>query len=291
MDIDLELGRREAFIAAAGLVAVLAAALTPQLLGDHVAEALSGLSAAEPLPLLLAGCAFAAALICSSFAWRAALGHSRIGRSQAIARYGTGSLVNSLAPAHVGDAVRLALFASAVDADRPWLRTGGALAGVGLMRCLVTGVLALGAGLWAGLPVLPAAVLVTLALALVVPAVLTHRLSVGVAGWVLGAAAMRIAAAWAVCATLGIDSPLAAALVVVPAVDLAGLIPLTPGNIGVKSGAIAVALGTQGVGLTTALSAGIALHAVETAVGLCVGSASALWLARGRRRERPLEVL
>jgi uncharacterized membrane protein YbhN (UPF0104 family) len=291
MDIDLELGRREAVVAAAGLVAVLAAALTPQLLGDHVAEALSGLSAAEPLPLLLAGCAFAAALVCSSFAWRDALGHGRIGRGQAIARYGTGSFVNSLAPAHVGDAVRLALFASAVDADRRWLRTGGALAGVGLMRCLVTGVLALGAGLWAGLPVLPAAVLVTLACALVVPAVFTRRLSVGVAGWVLGATAMRIAAAWAVCATLGVDSPLAAALIVVPAVDLAGLMPLTPGNIGVKSGAIAFALGTQGVDLTTALAAGIALHAVETAVGLCVGSASALFLAHGRRRARVLEVL
>jgi uncharacterized membrane protein YbhN (UPF0104 family) len=292
--LGFELGRRGALFAGAGLLVVLTAAATPQLLGDQVGEALSGLSAASPLPLALAGAAFALALVCSAFAWRSALaGCGRLGRGDAVARYGAGSLVNSLAPAHVGDAVRLALFAQAVDADRKLLRTGGALAGVGLMRCLITGLLALWVGLAAGLPVLPAAVLVALAATLLVPALLTHRLSPSVAGWVTGAAVARIAATWAVCATLGIDSPLAAALVIVPAVDLAGLMPLTPGNLGVKSGAIAVALQTQGVDMTTALTAGIALHAVETAVGLTVGAASALYLARESRRapDPALEIL
>ena len=37
------------------------------------------------------------------------------------------------------------------------------------------------------------------------------------------------------------------ALLVVPAIDLAGLFAITPGNIGLKSGAIAIALQAQGV--------------------------------------------
>lgn len=71
-----------------------------------------------------------------------------------------------------------------------------------------------------------------------------------------------------------------AALLIVPTLDLAGQMPLTPGNIGVTSGAVAMALQAHGVGLTQALGAGIAFHAVETAAGLVFGLAGTLLLAR-----------
>ena len=40
---------------------------------------------------------------------------------------------------------------------------------------------------------------------------------------------------------LGIPHPLAAALLVVPALELAGVVPLTPANVGIAGGAAAVA--------------------------------------------------
>jgi hypothetical protein len=65
----------------------------------------------------------------------------------------------------------------------------------------------------------------------------------------------------------------------VPAIEVASIIPLTPGNVGVTSAAIAVAFQAHGVSFTQGLAAGIAFHAVETAVGIMFGLASVLWLA------------
>jgi hypothetical protein len=59
-------------------------------------------------------------------------------------------------------------------------------------------------------------------------------------------------------------------------------VPLTPGNLGIASGTTAVALQTRGIGLTQALTAGIALHAIETAASIALGGAGALFLARFR---------
>jgi uncharacterized membrane protein YbhN (UPF0104 family) len=97
--------------------------------------------------------------------------------------------------------------------------------------------------------------------------------------WIALSTAGRLAAATAVGAALGIRQPLAAAVVIVPMLEVAGMIPLTPGNIGVTSGAIAMAFQSQGISFTRGLAAGIAFHAVETAVGILVGVSSVIWLA------------
>ena len=60
---------------------------------------------------------------------------------------------------------------------------------------------------------------------------------------------------------------------------MTGLVPLTPGNVGIASAAIAVAFRTHGVSFDHGLAAGITFQALETAVGLTVGIASVLWLA------------
>src|SRR5436190_233852 len=103
--------------------------------------------------------------------------------------------------------------------------------------------------------------------------------AVRIVTWVALSTAGRLAAATAVGAALGIHRPLAAAVVIVPALDIAGLVPLTPGNMGVTSGAIALAFQAHGTSFTHGLAAGIAFHAVETAVGLMFGLASLVWLA------------
>ena len=97
--------------------------------------------------------------------------------------------------------------------------------------------------------------------------------------WIGGSTVARVGAAAAVAAAMGIHSPLVAALLIVPALDVAGVLPLTPGNLGVASGAVAVALSGHGVDGTTALSTGILFHALETLTSLAVGAAGALALA------------
>src|SRR5207253_11126430 len=71
----------------------------------------------------------------------------------------------------------------------------------------------------------------------------------------------------------------AAALLIVPALELVGLLPLTPGNLGITSAAVALTLREHGVPVAQAVGVGIGLHAVETLVGVVFGGACALSLA------------
>jgi uncharacterized membrane protein YbhN (UPF0104 family) len=254
------LDKRTIALAAFGMATLAVLVLSPQLFQHQVLDALAALEDAHTGWLWVAAAAFGAGLVLSGCAWRAAT--HLPDRVDACARYGVGSLVNSLAPAHAGDAVRLALFAKA-SPDSRLITAGKALAGVGIARLLCTGVLLL-------------ATLKPVALLLLFVVPVLGR----VPAWVTAATVARVGAAAAVAAAVGIPSPLLIALLVVPAIDLAGLIPITPGNIGLKSGAIALALQAQGVDVTTALSTGIAFHAVETLVGISFGSASSLYLSR-----------
>jgi uncharacterized membrane protein YbhN (UPF0104 family) len=254
------LDKRTIALAAFGMATLAVLVLSPQLFQRQVLDALAALEDAHAGWLWVAAAAFGAGLVLSGCAWRAAT--HLPDRVDACARYGVGSLVNSLAPAHAGDAVRLALFAKA-SPDSRLLTAGKALAGVGIARLACTGVLLL-------------ATLKPVALLLLFVVPVLGR----VPAWVTAATVARVGAAAAVAAAVGIPSPLLIALLVVPAIDLAGLIPITPGNIGLKSGAIALALQAQGVDVTTALSTGIAFHAVETLVGISFGSASSLYLSR-----------
>jgi uncharacterized membrane protein YbhN (UPF0104 family) len=254
------LDKRAILLAAFGMATLAVLVLSPQLFQRQVLDALAALEDAHVGWLWVAAAAFGAGLVLSGCAWRAAT--HLPDRVDACARYGVGSLVNSLAPAHAGDAVRLALFAKA-SPDSRLLTAGKALAGVGIARLLCTGVLLL-------------ATLKPVALLLLFVVPVLGR----VPAWVTAATVARVGAAAAVAAAVGIPSPVLIALLVVPAIDLAGLIPITPGNIGLKSGAIALALQAQGVDVTTALSTGIAFHAVETLVGISFGSASSLYLSR-----------
>jgi uncharacterized membrane protein YbhN (UPF0104 family) len=289
----------------AALAAVVAVATAPQLLGPHVADAFAGLGAANTGWLWCAAASFAASVACAAGAWRAAVGlcGARVSRVDACARYGVGSLVNTFTPARIGDVVRIALFSRALPgSDRLWT-TGGAFAAIGAARALALGVLVVTASAAGALPTWPVllaagAVASAAAAAFVarrtrVTGRIAHALeafrelgrrpsaSLPLVGWIFGATAARVAGAAASAAALGVEDPLLAALLIVPALDVAGLFPVTPGNVGLTSGAVAIALHGVGLNLTEAIAVGIALHAVETLAGVAFGLASAFWLASG----------
>jgi uncharacterized membrane protein YbhN (UPF0104 family) len=272
------------------LAAVATIALWP-LVGPAVAHAAEGLGRISPELLVLSGALFAAAPIFCGLAWRDAIVRAggAVGRVDACARYGVGSLVNSVAPAHLGDVARAVLLLEKLPAGGrrrivPWF---GVIQGARLAALAALAIAAALPGLLAFL-------------ALLVPgALVVATLGRGTTRLVLLAFLSPLAKAAAIAIVLvGLDvgSPLDA-MAVVPALELAALIPLTPGNVGVAGAAASGALYAQGLPMSTAVQAGLALHAIETAAGLTYGTASALaWLAglgpvrgvvRGWRALRP----
>src|SRR5205809_493718 len=71
-----------------------------------------------------------------------------------------------------------------------------------------------------------------------------------IVGWVAAATVARVGGTAAIAAALGVSDPVLAALIIVPTLDLTTVIPLTPGNIGIGTGTVAVALQARGVDLT-----------------------------------------
>jgi uncharacterized membrane protein YbhN (UPF0104 family) len=305
MTIREGIDRRAALLGGIALALLVAAVLAPPgVLSDRVADAFSGLGTADPRWLWLGGACFFGVIAASGCAWRCALrrcGGEAIGAGDATARYGAGSLVNALAPAGAGGAVRVALFSRTLPVnERIWVAAG--VAGViGLARGPVLALLVLAAAATGALPAWPVAVLAAALPTGVLMAWLARRWRphvrvahvldafralggcpravAAVVGWIGLATACRVAAAAAVLAALGVEDPARAALVMIPALALAGLFPVTPGNLGVGSGAAAVALALTGVPFPAALSAGIAFQALETAVSLLAGAAGIAYLA------------
>jgi uncharacterized membrane protein YbhN (UPF0104 family) len=295
---DWRIGRRGFAAAVLPLCALGAAVATPRLLGTRVSQALDTLGGADPRWLWLAAAGFALAVVGSAGSWRSAVSlvGGRTSLTDATARYGAGSLVNTFVPARAGDAVRLGLFSRLLADEQPLRTTGGAFAALGAARAVVLGALVV-AGAFTGAvplwPLLVAAALVAVGVAAAVRArhsrahildafralATSRTASRRLVGWIALSIAGRIAAATAVGAALGIGRPLVAALVIVPALDVSGILPVTPGNVGVANAAIAIAYRLHGVSLDHGIAAGITFQAIETVVGVTIGIASLLWLA------------
>jgi uncharacterized membrane protein YbhN (UPF0104 family) len=270
-----------------------------------VRQGFAGLADVDPAWLWTAALGFAVSLTASGCAWRAAL--VRCGgqtcRLDSAARYGVGSLLNSFAPARLGTALRFALFARVLDGESRLWTAGGIGTSVGVAHLIwLAGLLTFGS-VTGVLPAWPIAAIVLVAGAAVVAAYLARnsgssgrvmhlfdafrvfgrcpRAAGQMLAWIGLATAGRVAAATAIAAAFGVDNPLAAALLVVPALELAGTLPLTPGNIGFASAAVAFALKASGASADAALSAGIAFSAVETLTSIAFGAGSALYLLGG----------
>jgi uncharacterized membrane protein YbhN (UPF0104 family) len=296
------IGRKQILTACAALAVLAVVASMPHLLGGRVLAGFRGLDEAKPWLLWLAGASFAGSLAAAGMAWRVGLATcgSRVERSDAVARYCIGSAVNALTPARLGGAVRIGLFARTLEREGAlWTSSGlaaaiGAARAVWLLGLLVVAIAANVLAPWIAAVVVGAIVvagsLVFASRRLRSRRRLAHALDAfrqlgsspralaSLIGWMGVATAARVGSAGFAAWSLGIDHPFTAALLVVPVVDFAATLPLTPGNAGVSSAAVAFALKAHGAGASVALSAGIALAGVETLAALVAGSAAALVL-------------
>ncbi|MBV8079549.1 MAG: flippase-like domain-containing protein [Actinobacteria bacterium] len=290
-------------LAVAVLAAVVVAAATPQLLGTRVAHAVAAVQDANRTWLLVAALAFGAGFVSCVLAWRAALAASgaRISVLRGTASLGVGALVNTFVPARLGDVVKIALFSRSIDGPERIWTASGVYAAVSAARTLSIAALVVAASVTGALPLWPVlalcgAVGLVGALALSSPRWRKHRrvahllegfaalersprFAAQVLGWSFAVMATRLAAVAALATALGLPHPLLAALVICPALDLAAALPLTPGNIGIASGAVAVALQSRGIGMTQAIGVGIAIQALETFVSLVAGGMGLLTFA------------
>jgi uncharacterized membrane protein YbhN (UPF0104 family) len=306
---------RRAIAGALVVFAVLAAIVAvPGLIRDDVGDAFGTIADANPLALWLAALCFAGLIATMGLAWRAgvhALG-GEVGPVNAGARFVVGSLTAALVPAGAGGAVRIALFSRVLPPpDRVW-RAGGISAAVTAARSLALAVLVLVAWLCGALPLWPVALFLGgVALAVVVALVVRERephshvahifdvfgalsrepaCAVKLVLWTSAALACRTAAAVVVAATMGLPEPLLTGLVAIAALSVAGMVQLTPANLGVGGGALALALAARGISVDDALSVGIAFQAIETITSLLLGGAGVLVLARGRLAAWPLRL-
>lgn len=268
----------------------------------------SGLAGADPRLLGLAAAAFVAAALASASAWYSALSACgfQAERTSLTARYAVGSLVSSFTPAPTGGAVRIALVSRLLPADGSPLTVAGGCGAIAIVRGFLNAVLFLVAAAVAsrGLAV-PGLILLVSAgtatwlfarlrmggrfaqLAQVATALARcPRSALIVIGWVAIGIAGRVAAVALTAAAVGVESPLPAAMIAVPALAVATLVPLLPGNLGITSAAVTLVLRERQVPLAPALSTGIAVHAVETLAGIAFGAGGLIVLAGPGLRRR-----
>jgi uncharacterized membrane protein YbhN (UPF0104 family) len=304
---DLALGQlgsmRRSYAVGGGLLLAAGIAVGMTRLGrGTLSTAVNDLAGVRPAWIVAAASMFALGLLASAGAWRVGLRAcgSSTGITQISARYAIGSLVNSIAPAHLGGALRLGLLSRTLPGnDRLW-RAGGVAASVAAARTLVLAALIVPAATVGRVPIWPAPLL---ALGVLVALGIGTRLSARTAGRIgnllqifrsmassprqgvalfslVGCSCLtRIAAAVAIAMALGVPNPIWVAVVLLAAMALAGLLPLTPGNFGAGAGAATLALHGTGVGLGVSLALGVAFQAVETFAGVTLGLAGAAVLA------------
>jgi len=290
-------------VATATAVALLAVLvlLVPRLTAA-VASGFGDLRGADPRLLAIAGVGFLCSGLASAAAWHRGLFvcGARLARWEVIRRYAAGSFANALAPAQAGEAVRVALLSRAMRSDGAVFTTMGVAAAVSIARVAVVALLftlTLGFDrslLWLALLLLIVAI-VAVAVRVIGPQLgwrrARHALDVvrglkadpraaaELFGWLVLGTAGKVFAAACAAQALGVPHPVAAAFVIVPTLELVGFLPLTPGNIGLTSAAVALTLRGHGVPAAQAVGVGIAVHAVETLVGVVFGGACALSLA------------
>src|SRR5438067_6504203 len=153
----MTLSRRQLLISTIALAALAGVAMSPHLLGSRVASAVSTLGGADQGWLFAATVGFLAAFACTVGAWRAgfAAAGGRISARDAAAALGIGSMVNSIAPAKLGDAVKIALCSRAIDAPGRIWTAGGVYAALAAARSLTLALLVVVASVAGAVPLWP----------------------------------------------------------------------------------------------------------------------------------------
>jgi uncharacterized membrane protein YbhN (UPF0104 family) len=91
------------------------------------------------------------------------------------------------------------------------------------------------------------------------------------AGWQTIAWVLQLGAVWVTLLAFNIHLPLIAAAAVLAVMNVALVLPLWPGNLGVLQAAIAIPLVAYGVPAGVAIAYGLALQAIESSVGYSFG--------------------
>jgi uncharacterized membrane protein YbhN (UPF0104 family) len=218
--------------------------------------------------------------------------------------------VNAFAPAKLGDAVKVALFSRAIETPGRLWTASGSYASLAATRALALAGLVVASSATGAMPLWPVFVLVAGAGTVAVVAsvstrfrshahvaqllagiealVRSPRALASVVCWTAGMELARLGGTVAAAHALGVPHPFLAALVILPALDVAGAIPLTPGSVGVGSGAVAVALASRGIGMSQAFAVGLAIQGVETIVSLACGTTGLAYLLKPNARARRL---
>jgi phosphatidyl-myo-inositol alpha-mannosyltransferase len=100
------------------------------------------------------------------------------------------------------------------------------------------------------------------------PSATSHALSVQLAAW-----ALQLLSVYALLVAFGLEdrAGIPAAAAVLTAVNIAGIVPVTPSNVGIFQAACVLVLSAWGIGSDTALAYGLLLQAIEVAVALALG--------------------
>lgn len=114
------------------------------------------------------------------------------------------------------------------------------------------------------------------------PAPAAQAVALQTAAW-----ALQLAAVWTAMFAFHLHEPLTAAAAVLALMNVALILPLWPGNVGLQQAAIALPLVAYGVAYARGFAYGIALQAIESSVGYVGGVAFLLreGLTLGRLRE------
>ncbi len=98
------------------------------------------------------------------------------------------------------------------------------------------------------------------------PVALTGAIVLQCLGWLL-----QLFAVWVAMKAFGIDAPLPAAGLVLVLMNIATIVPLWPGNVGLVQAAVALPLRNYGVPYATGFAYGLVLQALEMACGVGLG--------------------
>jgi hypothetical protein len=96
------------------------------------------------------------------------------------------------------------------------------------------------------------------------------------AGWQTLGWGLQLGAVWSALVAFNIHRPVVAAAAVLAMMNVALILPLWPGNVGLQQLAIVVPLAAYGVAHSRAIAYGIALQVIESSVGYTFGIACLL---------------
>jgi uncharacterized membrane protein YbhN (UPF0104 family) len=283
--------RRQVLWWAGGLLLVGSLAVVAQALDADALRRTAQAALSQPLGMLVAVCAYAAAFLIRAWLWRRVVPDLPLGQALAALYVSLGG--NHVLPLRLGEALRVTSVVRRTDialapatASTILLRAGDVLAVVALAAVLGPRVLVELAGPWAWAvpPVVVAAAVVGVAwlrrlrtargTKVRVPGPLI--VAVALIAWVLEATVLWQAATWAGVAIDPLDA------VFVTAVTIAAqTFAVTPGGVGTYEAAATAALVALGADSGAALAAAVAAHAVKTAYALVTGAVALVVPAPG----------